>query len=207
MKKLPIAVLISGGGSTLKNLLDLASDDLLPIDCRLVVSSRVSATGIDYARAANIPVEVLSRKQFASGEAHRDALFSHCRQCGVELVVMGGYLDHLLIPGDFENRVINVHPSLIPAFCGLGFYGIRVHNAAVSYGVKLSGCTVHFVDNEFDHGPIIAQRTCPVEAHDTGETLQARVGELERELYPEVINAIAQKRVTIRDRIVTLNRA
>ncbi len=113
----------------------------------------------------------------------------------VQLVVMGGYLDYLQIPASFTNRVVNIHPSLIPAFCGHGFYGLRVHQSVLDYGAKLSGCTAHFVDNQFDHGPIIAQRSCPVMHDDTAESLQGRVFQLECELYPESIQAIAEGRV------------
>ncbi|MFM8399920.1 MAG: formyltransferase family protein, partial [Pirellula sp.] len=101
-------------------------------------------------------------------------------------------LEHLLIPDDFENRVINIHPSLIPAFCGKGMYGLYVHQAAIEFGVKVSGCTVHFVDNQYDHGPILLQRTCEVLDDDTPETLQKRVFELERKALPDAINKIAQ---------------
>ncbi len=115
---------------------------------------------------------------------------------------MGGYLEFLKIPTDFENRVINIHPSLIPAFCGKGFYGEHVHRAVVEMGAKLTGCTVHFVDNQFDHGPIIAQRACEVLDCDTCDSVQRRVGELERQLYPEVIDAIARGRVEVEGRKV-----
>jgi phosphoribosylglycinamide formyltransferase-1 len=103
---------------------------------------------------------------------------------------MGGYLEHLLIPSDFEKRVINIHPSLIPSFCGKGMYGLRVHQAAVDFGVKVSGCTVHFVDNQYDHGPIVLQRACEVLDGDTAESLQQRVFLLEREALPEAIRMI-----------------
>jgi phosphoribosylglycinamide formyltransferase-1 len=117
---------------------------------------------------------------------------------------MGGYLEHLLIPQDFRNRVVNIHPALIPAFCGKGFYGRAVHQAALAYGVKVSGCTVHFVDNEYDHGPIIAQKACPVFDIDTAESLQRRVAELECQLYPQVISAIARGQVSVDGRHVTV---
>ncbi len=110
---------------------------------------------------------------------------------------MGGFLQHLLIPSDFEHRVINIHPSLIPSFCGEGFYGLHVHQAAVDYGVKISGCTVHFVDNQYDHGPIILQRSCPVLPDDTPESLQQRVFREECIALPEAIRWIAQKRLEI----------
>ena len=199
MRSFPIAVLISGGGTTLKNLLEKADRGQLPVEFRLVISSNPQAKGMEYASQRGIPIEVIRRRDFASGEAHRDAVFHAFRTAEAELVVMGGYLEHLLIPSDFERRVINIHPSLIPAFCGKGFYGLRVHQAVLECGAKVSGCTVHYVDNQYDHGPIIAQRTCPVLEDDTPQTLAARIFELECQLLPECINQIAQHRSSMRD--------
>lgn len=201
---LPIAVLISGGGTTLKNLIEYYRRGDLPVEFRCVVSSKSSAKGLEYAKQAGIPASVLSRRSFANPREHCQAVFDILRAAGVEIVVMGGYLEHLLIPEDYQNRVINIHPSLIPAFCGKGFYGLRVHQAVLDYGAKISGCTVHFVDNEFDHGPIIAQRACGVEDNDTAESLQARIFRQECELLPEVISAIAQGRVSVEGRKVSV---
>jgi phosphoribosylglycinamide formyltransferase-1 len=120
-------------------------------------------------------------------------MFDAIRGSGARWVIMGGYLEHLLIPVDFENRVVNIHPSLIPAFCGKGMYGLHVHQAAIDFGVKISGCTVHFVDNQYDHGPILMQRVCEVLEGDTAETLQKRVFELECEALPEAIARIAME--------------
>lgn len=203
MKQLRVAVLISGSGSTLANLLAYQQRGELPVQFALVISSRSNAGGLRYAKQALIPTEIVAKKDFADPQAHSQAIFGLCREHGVQLVVMGGYVELLAIPDDFANRIINIHPSLIPAFSGHGFYGLRVHRAAIEYGVKLSGCTVHFVDNQYDHGPIIAQRSCPVSSSDTAEELQSRVGELERQLYPEVIAAIAAGRVNIAGRIVS----
>ncbi len=203
MKPLRVAVLISGSGSTLANLLACHQRGELPIEFALVISSSPKAGGLRHAEQAGIRAEVVARRDFTGPQAHSQAIFGLCRQHDVQLVVMGGYLELLAIPDDFANRVVNVHPSLIPAFSGHGFYGLRVHSAAVEYGVKLSGCTVHFVDNQYDQGPIIAQRSCPVSSSDTAEELQRRVGELERQLYPEVIAAIAAGRVCIAGRIVS----
>jgi phosphoribosylglycinamide formyltransferase-1 len=189
---LPIAVLISGGGTTLKNLIDRKAQNTLAVDFRLVVSSNPKAKGLEYAQEASIPARVIRKKDFVDGQAHSDAMFEAIRESGAKLVVMGGYLEHLLIPDDFEKRVINIHPSLIPAFCGKGMYGLYVHQAAIEFGVKVSGCTVHFVDNQYDHGPILLQRTCEVLEGDTPEMLQKRVFELEREALPDAINKIAQ---------------
>ena len=190
---LPIAVLISGGGTTLKNLIDRKSSGQLPVDFRCVISSNPKAKGLLFAQNASIPTHSIRKKDFQDGESHSEAVFNVIRDCGAKLVVMGGYLEHLLIPNDFENRVINIHPSLIPAFCGKGMYGLRVHQAAIDFGVKVSGCTVHFVDNQYDHGPILMQRTCEVLQGDTAETLQSRVFELECETLPAAIAQLAAK--------------
>ncbi len=196
-KKLPIAVLISGSGSTLKNLIDRISTGLLDVEIRLVVASRPDAGGIKYAEQNGIPFQVISRRSYPDSETFRDAMFAELRKCELQAVVMGGYLQHLLIPDDFMFRVINIHPSLIPSFCGKGYYGLAVHQAAIDYGVKVSGCTVHFVDNQYDHGPIIAQKVCSVEPADSAESLQQRVGELERELLPDVLQAFAENRIAV----------
>lgn len=190
---LPIAVLISGGGTTLKNLIDRQKAGELSIDFRLVISSRKEAKGLQFAHQDGIPSEVLRRKDFSDGESHSEKIFEAIRTSGARLVVMGGYLEHLLIPEDFTNRVINIHPSLIPAFCGQGMYGLRVHQAAIDFGVKITGCTVHFVDNQYDHGPILYQASCPVLHSDTSESLQQRVFELEREALPAVLQELALK--------------
>ncbi len=203
MNDLPIAVLISGAGTTLENLIRWKNMGELPVDFRLVISSRADAGGIGFANGANIPVEVVSGRNSAA-EEHSQCIFSLCRKREVQLVVMAGYIEHLLIPDDFANRVINIHPSLIPAFSGKGFYGDRVQQAVLDYGVKFTGCTVHFVNNEYDSGPIICQKTCPVFEMDTVESLRNRVGEVERQLYPEVIAAIARNQVTVTGRRVTL---
>lgn len=201
---LPIAVLISGGGTTLKNLIDRQVAGQLPVEFKLVVSSKSTARGLELAEASAIPSEVVARKDFADPNEHSKAVFDLCRTANVDFVVMGGYLEHLLIPEDFENRVVNIHPSLIPAFSGKGFYGMRVHKAVLDYGAKISGCTVHFVDNEFDHGPIIAQQAVPVEADDSPEALQARVFEKECELLPRVLSRLAEGKLSVSERKVTL---
>jgi phosphoribosylglycinamide formyltransferase 1 len=202
--KLPVTVLISGSGSTLKNLIDHANEGKLDIDIRLVISSRANVGGLEHATKASIPQLILPRKKFSTAEAFRDANFEAITASGSELVIMGGYLQHLLIPDAYVNKVINIHPSLIPSFSGHGYYGLAVHQAAIEYGVKVSGCTVHFVDNDYDHGPIIAQRVCEVDAMDTAEALQQRVGGLERQLLPEVVQAFAENRVCVEGRSVRM---
>lgn len=202
MKRLKLTVLISGGGTTLQNLIDKKALGELEVDIQLVVSSNSEAAGIGRAEKANIPVEVIRRRSFASADAYSESVFARCREVESDYVLMGGFLTHILIPEDFENRVLNTHPSLIPSFCGKGFYGLKVHQAVLDYGAKVSGCTIHFVDNEYDHGPIILQRCVEVAPSDSAETLAKRVFEAECEAYPAVLRLLAAGRVRIDGRRV-----
>lgn len=194
---LRIAVLISGGGTTLLNILERITAGKLDARVVLVVSSRSDAGGLAHAGQAGVPVEVVRRSESDTAGEFQQQVFEPCRRAGAELVVMGGFLKHVLIPPDFENRVINIHPSLIPAYSGQGFYGHHVHQSVIEAGEPTSGCTIHFVDNEYDHGPIILQRQVAVKPEDTAETLAARVFEAECEAYPEVIGWIAAGRVSV----------
>ena len=202
--RLAIAVLISGGGTTLKNLLDQSRTGKLDIDIKLVVSSCPDAKGLDYAREATIPPCVVERRRCDSDDTFSRPIFDACRSHRVELVVMGGFLKFLPIPADFANKVVNIHPSLIPAFCGKGFYGLKVHQAVREAGVKVTGCTVHFVDNEYDHGPIILQRTVEVRDTDSPEAVQKRVFEAECQAYPDAIRLFAEGRLQISGRQVSV---
>ncbi|MCA9264584.1 MAG: phosphoribosylglycinamide formyltransferase [Planctomycetales bacterium] len=204
---LRIAVLISGGGTTLKNLLRVHKRGDLPVEFVLVMSSSPTAKGLAFASDAQIAQMTIQRQDYASTADFSAAVFDACREQCVELVVMGGYLKHVVIPSEFSGRVINIHPSLIPSFCGKGYYGERVHQAVLDYGAKLSGCTVHFVDDDYDHGPIIAQRSVEVRDDDTASTLAARVFEVECQVYPEVIRQIALGRVHLEGRRVRIDAA
>ena len=199
-----ITVLISGGGTTLRNLIQMRQQGQLYGEICGVISSSPKAAGNQFAIDANIPLLVLPRQQFPSAGQLSQALFEACRQSKTDLVVAGGFLRRLVVPGEFENRVINIHPSLIPAFSGQGFYGMRVHESVIEYGCKLSGCTVHFVDNEYDHGPIIAQRSVFVLPEDSPQSLQQRIFVEECKLYPAVINQIAAGQVRVVDRTVQI---
>lgn len=199
---LPMAVLISGGGTTLRNLLRSREQDALPIDVRLVISSNPAAAGLEYAQDAGIATQIVRRADHQRAAGFRDAVFAPIRAAQAELVVMGGFIKHVQIPRDFENRVMNIHPGLIPAFCGQGFYGIRVHQAVLEYGAKISGCTVHFVDNEYDNGPIILQRVVEVRDDDTPESLQQRIFEQECVAYPDAIRRFAEGRLHVEGRRV-----
>ena len=205
IRPLPIAVLISGGGTTLRNLIERIQNGQLHVDIRIVISSNQAAAGLEYAHAADISTLVVARGDYDSVATFSDAVFGPCREAGARLVVMGGFLKHILIPADFSGRVMNIHPSLIPAFCGQGFYGQRVHQAVLEYGARVSGCTVHFVDDEYDHGPIILQRTVPVLDDDSPESLSSRVFDQECTAYPEAIQLFADGRIHIEDRRVRVS--
>ena len=211
MKPLKLAVLISGTGRTLKNFIDLAAEGELPIDIRLVISSSLKAGGLKFAAEAGIPTRVITRQEYSPAEAgdqaFGDAVFSACRDAGVDYVAMAGFLKLAPLPDDFTGRVVNIHPALIPAFCGTGMYGDRVHQAVLDAGVKVTGCTVHFVDNEYDHGPIIWQQPVPVFDDDTAETLAARVFEVEKEAYPHVLKLLAAGRIKLDGGRVTIAKA
>jgi len=201
-----IAVFISGGGTTLRNLIERQRTGSLPVEIVLVLSSHPHARGIDFAKEAEIPTLIVSqRRSLGDADSYSSAMFQPCRDAKVDLVVMGGFLKHVLIPEDFQGRVINIHPSLIPSFCGHLMYGRRVHAAAIEHGVKVSGCTVHFVDNHYDNGPIILQRACPVLDDDTPDSLARRVFAQECEALPEAIRLFAQGCLRIEGRRVLVN--
>jgi len=199
-----IAVWISGGGTTLANIVDCVTAETLDVEVRLVVSSGSNVRGLEIARAAAIETQVVLRSKFTTPEEYSAEMFRRCREMDVDYVVMAGFLKHVLIPSDFTNRVVNIHPSLIPAFCGKGMYGCRVHQAVVEAGVSQSGCTIHFVDNEFDHGPVIYQQIVPVAVDDTSEDVRARVFVAECEAYPKVLRWLAAGRISVNGSVVTV---
>ena len=199
-----LAVLLSGSGTTLQNLLDRIADGRLRAAVAVVVSSKADALGLERARRAGVPTVVVSRKEAVSVEEFSQRIFAACRDARAELVCMAGFLQLIRIPDDFAGRVLNIHPALIPAFCGKGYYGHRVHEAVLAAGVKVSGCTVHFADNQYDHGPIILQRAVPVLEEDTPDTLAARVFAAECEAYPEAIELFARGRLRIEGRRVCI---
>lgn len=200
LSQLKIVVLISGSGTTLRNLIAQNAAGQLDVDIPLVISSNPDAAGLQFARDADIPVSIIERDHHDDAESFRDAIFGACRDVQPDYVIMGGFIKHVLIPDDFRNRVLNIHPALIPAFCGRGFYGRRVHEAVLDYGAKVSGCTVHFVDDHYDHGPIVLQKVIAVQDNDTPESLAARVHTAECEAYPEAIRLLSAGRVVIEGR-------
>lgn len=194
-----LAVLVSGGGTTLQNLIDKSAVGTLDATIDLVVASDANAGALARAARAAIPAAVVQAKGRTVPDYSAE-IFALCRERRVELVLLAGFLKLVQIPSDFQWRVLNIHPALIPSFCGHGFHGRRVHEAALERGVKISGCTVHFADNEYDQGPIIVQRAVPVLEEDTPETLAARVFEAECEAYPEAIRLFAAGRLQVEGR-------
>jgi phosphoribosylglycinamide formyltransferase-1 len=182
-----LAVLLSGSGRTLENLLDRIAAGRLAATVAIVVASRPEVRGVDIARRAGLPVEVLPRED-RSTAAWSAAIFAACRSASAELVVMAGFLHLLEIPADFAGRVINIHPSLLPAFGGKGFHGEHVHRAVLERGCTVSGCTVHLVDDQYDHGRILLQATVPVLPDDSVSSLAARVFAAECDALPDAIS-------------------
>ena len=191
---LRIAFLLSGSGTTLENLFRHIDMGIVKGSVVVVVSDKAGVHGLDRARARGVPTAVVERKAWADIEAFSRAVEAAIRPHAPDLVVMGGFLSLWRVPSDWKGRVLNVHPSLVPAFCGKGFYGERVHRAVLESGVKVTGCTIHFVDDEYDHGPIVAQAAVVVEDADTPETLAHRVQEAERRIFPACIRLFQEGR-------------
>lgn len=201
-----ISVFISGGGTTLKNLIEYQQRQASPRwEISSVLSNRVDAGGLEFARNAGIATQIVSHRDFDGVERFSDAIYDALAPTSPDLIVMGGFLRRVKVAPAFENRIINIHPSLIPSFCGKGNYGLKVHQAVIDYGCRLTGCTVHFVDDQYDHGPIIAQRPVDVVSSDDAKTLAARVFDAECQIYPAVIDAIADGRVSVSGRRVEIH--
>lgn len=199
-----LAVCASGGGTTLQNLIDRASDGRLRAEVVQVVASKPGIGAIARAEAAGLPVAVVTRPGKTLAEFSRH-VFAPIRQARADLVILGGFLALLEIPDDYAGRVLNIHPALIPAFCGQGFHGEAVHRAALETGVKVSGCTVHFADQTYDTGPIVLQNVVPVLDDDTPASLAARVFAAECEALPEAITLYAAGRLRIVGRRVLVD--
>jgi len=199
-----LGVLISGGGRTLQNLLDLSQAGQLKAKIVKVVSSKADAYGLERARRHDVPAATVSPRDFGSTEAFSRAITEELEAEQVELVAMAGFLSLYRIPERYGGRVMNIHPALLPSFGGTGYYGERVHQAVLDYGCKVTGCTVHFADNQYDAGPIIVQKALPVMEHDDAHSLAARVFEKEKEAYPEAINLYAERRLRVEGRRVKI---
>ena len=205
VRKVRLGVLISGGGRTLMNLHRLIGEGKLPAEIAIVIASR-PCKGAELASEAGLNVQVVSYKNSGGGgDTYSDHITTLLDGASAELVVMAGFLSMWNIPPKYADRVINIHPALLPGFGGKGMYGHFVHEVVLAAGCKVSGCTVHFVNNEYDAGPIIVQRAVPVLEGDTPDTLAARVFEQELVALPEAISLFAAGRLHIDGRVVRIS--
>lgn len=195
--KTKIAVLVSGGGTNLQALIDAEQKGIIKSGTiALVISNNPNAYAIKRAENANIPYEVVSKKELGSQEAFEEKMLEVLKDNGIEMIVLAGFMNILTARfiREYENRIINVHPSLIPSFCGKGFYGLKVHEAALEYGVKVTGATVHFVNEIPDGGKIILQKSVAIKAGDTPESLQIRVmQQAEWKILPRAAEIVAKE--------------
>lgn len=201
---LRIAVLLSGTGRSLENLQQEITAGRLHADIAVVVSSKPEAYGLVRAKAHGLDAVAVSRREHADLEAFNAAINAVLAPYGVDLVVLAGFLSLYQPLPALAGRVMNIHPALLPAFGGKGFYGARVHQAVLDSGVKVSGCTVHFADSQYDHGPIILQTAVPVLDDDTVPSLAARVFAAECEAYPRAIQLFADDRLRLEGRRVRI---
>ena len=197
-----LAVLLSGGGTTLENIFTRTEAGTLDAEVAVVIASRPDAAGLGRAKNHGAEAAVVERKRFKDAASFSDALNAKLDEYNVGLVCLAGFMVMWKMSDRYLGRVMDIHPALIPAFCGKGFYGHFVHEAVLEYGAKVSGCTVHFADREYDRGPVIVQKTVPVLDDDTPDTLAARVFEKECEAYPEAIQLFAEGRLRIDGRRV-----
>ena len=200
---LRVVVLVSGGGTNLQAIIDaIAAGKITNAQIVGVISNNKTVKSLERARNAGIPAVCVSPKDYESREVFNDALLAKVKEFTPDLIVLAGFL--VAVPAEmieaFPNQIINIHPSLIPAFCGVGFYGLHVHEGVLARGAKVTGATVHFVDSGMDTGPIILQKAVEVQQGDTPKSLQQRVmEEAEWKILPQAIDLIAQGRVTVVD--------
>ncbi|MFQ5514315.1 MAG: phosphoribosylglycinamide formyltransferase [Myxococcota bacterium] len=200
---LRLAVLLSGSGTTLENLIDRQRKGQLDVEIAVVLSSKPSAFGTERARRHEIPAHAVDRRAYRDEHSFNNALHRLLDEYAPDLLVLAGFLSRLELRG-YAGRAMNIHPALVPAFSGKGFYGERVHRAVLEAGVKLTGVTVHFCDESYDTGPIILQEAVPVEDDDTVDSLARRVQEKERELYPKAIQLYSEGRLRVEGRRVKI---
>jgi formyltetrahydrofolate-dependent phosphoribosylglycinamide formyltransferase len=198
-QRLRLACLISGSGRTLLNIADRIDDGSLNASIELVIASRSDCAGVQRSRARGLNTLVVARKDFTSETAMHDAISKQINERAIDLICLCGYLRHIRVDENFRGRVINIHPALLPDFGGRGMHGDAVHRAVLAAKKSISGCSIHFVDDVYDHGPIILQRTCPVLPSDDERTLAARVFEQECIAYPEAIRLFSEGRLRVLD--------
>lgn len=201
-----IGVLISGGGTNLQAVIDGVEDGRIPATISIVISDRKSAHGLVRAEKHGIPSCYINKKTFKDAREFNQAILDKLLEYQVDYVVLAGYLSILSkdLVEHFKNRIINIHPSLIPSFCGMGFYGSKVHQAVIDYGVKVTGATVHFVDEGADTGPIIMQKPVMVHPEDDADSLAHRVLEIEHEILPKAVELLVNGKLEIDGRKVII---
>jgi phosphoribosylglycinamide formyltransferase-1 len=204
--RLRIGVLLSGEGTSFENLAERIDAGEVPAEIVVVVASKEKAGGLDRARRRGIPAVAVPRRRYPDVGAFNDAIHAALEAHGADFVALLGFLSPFETRGKFDGRAVNVHPALIPAFCGKGFYGHRVHDEVLASGTRVTGATVHFVDAEYDHGPIILQEAVPVRDDDTADSLAARVQAAERRIVPQAIRLFAEGRLAIDGRRVRITR-
>lgn len=198
-KHLRLGILISGSGRTMINILEQIKQKQLDAEIAVVISSRPDTAGVEKAKAAKLNLAIIRKKDFPDIDGFSQQIKKTLLDAKADLVIQAGWLCLWKIPAEFENRVMNIHPALLPSFGGQGMWGHHVHEAVLKAGCKVSGCTVHFCTNEYDKGPIILQRCCPVRQDDTPDTLAARVFEQECIAYPEAIKLFSQGKISVKD--------
>ncbi len=201
-----LCVMVSGGGSNLQTLIDACESGEIGARIALVVSSKEGVYALERAKNHGIPTRVIPPKAYETRDAFEDAVISALQENKIDYIVLAGYLSILgqKVVSRYPNRIVNIHPALIPSFCGKGYYGERVHSAVLEYGAKVSGATVHFVDEGTDTGPIILQETVPVLDDDDAHTLAARVLEKEHKLLPAAVKLLVEGRLKIEGRRVKI---
>ncbi|MBU5427563.1 phosphoribosylglycinamide formyltransferase [Tissierella pigra] len=207
MPPVKIGVLISGGGTNLQSIIDNIKTGNINGEIKLIISNKEAAYGLTRGKESGIESIYISRKRFDSEEDYNSKLIEEFKKRDVELIVLAGYLKVLSkeFIHEFKNRIINIHPSLIPSFCGKGYYGENVHKEVLNYGVKITGATVHFVDEGTDTGPIILQESIEVESFDTIDTLKAKVLEVEHKILVQGVKLYCENRLSIEGRKVIIN--
>ncbi|MFU0800757.1 MAG: phosphoribosylglycinamide formyltransferase [Xylanivirga thermophila] len=204
MKRL--GILISGGGTDLQSIIDNIKNGYIPAEIGVVISNKKDAYGLVRAKDNGIPAVYLCKKHYKNNEEFNLAILDQLQQYNIDYVVLAGYLNILSsdVIRAYPNKIINIHPSLIPSFCGKGFYGEKVHQAVLDYGVKVTGATVHFVDEGTDTGPIILQQPVMIKEDDDPESLSSRVLEVEHRILPDAVKLLVEDRLKIHGRRVII---
>jgi phosphoribosylglycinamide formyltransferase-1 len=208
LKKLQLGVFASGRGSNFEAILQAIQDGRLDADMRLILSNNADAGALSIAREQGIPTEVVSKPSYESRDLFIDAMLNALKQHEVEVIVLAGYMKKVPteVISAYKNRIVNIHPALLPSFGGKGMYGHHVHEAVIEYGCKVTGVTVHIVDEVYDHGPVVAQRSVPVEEGETPDQLAARVLKVEHDLYWQALQLFAEGRIEVRGRRVVITK-